>query len=76
MDEGRKRVLGNHGSDSCGTEARELGRATFSCIGVRHCGWDHNCGADHGKDRQQVACEVARRNCDRRESGRGVVPSE
>ena len=36
-------------------EADELGRATFSGTGVRHCRCNRNSGADHGEDRQQVA---------------------
>jgi hypothetical protein len=44
--------------DSCGPEARELGRATIPILGIDHCGRDLDCGADHGADRQQMADET------------------
>jgi len=45
----------DRGEHSCCAKAGELGRASFPCAGVRHCGCDYNCGADPGEDRQQVA---------------------
>lgn len=59
---GPKKSFADRGEHSCCKEARELGRTTFSCIGVRYRGCHRNRRADHGEDRQQMAVsgEVSR----------------